>query len=108
MTGLSVVLRLLPLLGPDMRRFSGSRIESVESVCRELLSQHRPVGDDTFVVVDECHPVNPTYRIDPEDSIYIVGLEQSPELVPCIVWAHGVFDRMTQMVERVRFFQLFL
>ena len=108
MLGLSVVLRLLPLLGPDMQRLSGSRIESVESVCRELLSQHRAVGNNTFVVVDECHPVNPTYRIDPEDSIYIVGLEQSPELVPCIVWAHGVFDRMTQMVERVRFFQLFL
>ena len=84
------------------------RIEFIENICRKLFSQYRPAGNDAVVMVNESHTIDSADRVNAENRVDILRFEQSPELVPCIVWAHGVFDCMTQMVERVRFFQLFL
>ena len=88
--------------------FSGGREQLVENTGRELPSQHRTVGDNAIGVVDKRYAVDSAHGVDPENSVDTVRLEQLPELIPCIVWAHGVFDRMAQMVERSRFFQSFL
>ena len=86
--------------------FSGGRKQFVENMGRKFLPEHRTVGGNAIGVVDERYAVDSPRGIDPENSIDTVCLEQLPEFVPCIVRAHGVFDRMAQMVERTFFFQL--
>ena len=76
----------------NLLRLFRSRIQFIESICLELFSQHRPVGDDTCLVIDKRYAVDPAYRVDAENRVDIIRLEQSPELVPCIVRVHGVFD----------------
>ena len=88
--------------------FSGGRQQFVENTGRELPSQHRPVGDNAIGVVDKRYAVDSAHRVDTEYRVDTVYLEQLPELVPCIVRAHGVFDRTAQMVERSRLFHSFL
>ena len=85
--------------------FSGGRKQFVENMGRKFLPEHRTVGGNAIGVVDERYAVDSPRGIDPENSIDTVCLEQLPEFVPCIMRAHGVFDRMAQMVERSRFFQ---
>ena len=63
------------------------RIEFIENICRKLFSQYRPAGNDAV-------------RVNAENRVDILRFEQSPELVPCIVWAHGVFDCLPKSVER--------
>ena len=75
------------------------RIQSVEHVCRELFAQHRTVGNNACVVVDEGHTVNPSHGIYAEHDIDTVRFQQLPKLFPCIVRAHGVFDCLPQPVE---------
>ena len=53
------------------------RIQFVEEICRELFSQHRPVGDDTCLVIDKRYAVDPAYRVDAENRVDIIRLEQS-------------------------------
>lgn len=88
--------------------FSGGREQFVENTGRELFAQHRTVGDNAISVVNKRYAVDSPCGIDPENSVDTVRLEQLPELIPCIVRTHGVFDRMAQMVERARLFQFFL
>ena len=88
--------------------FLGGRQQFVENTGREFFSQHRTVGDNAIGVVDKRYAVDSPCGIDPENSVDTVCLELLPELVPCVVRAHGVFDRMAQMVERARCFQFFI
>lgn len=88
--------------------FLGGWEQFVENTGREFFSQHRPVGDNAIGVVDKRYAVDSAHGVDPENSVDTVCLELLPELVPCIVRAHGVFDRMAQMVERSRLLHSFL
>ena len=76
------------------------RIEFIENICRKLFSQYRPAGDDAVVMVNESHAIDSADRVNAENRVDILRFEQSPELVPCIVWAHGVFDCLPKSVER--------
>ena len=88
--------------------FLGGREQLVENTGREFFAQHRTVGDKAIGVVDKRYAVDSPCGIDPENSVDTVRLELLPELVPCIVRAHGVFDRTAQMVERARLLHSFL
>ena len=59
-------------------------------------------------MVDKRYAVDSPCGIDTENSVDTVCLKLLPEFVPCIVRAHGVFDRTAQMVERSRLLQFFL
>ena len=83
-----------------------SRIQFVEDIRLELFSQHRTVGDNAIGVVDKRYAVNPSYGVDPENSVDTFRFEQLSELVPCVMRAHGVFDRLPQTIERARLFQV--
>ena len=76
------------------------RIEFIENICRKLFSQYRPAGNDTFVMVNESHAIDSADRIDAEDSVDVLRLEQLPKLVPRIVRTHGIPDCLSQPVER--------
>ena len=65
-------------------------------------------GSGKTMLVDKRYAVDSPCGIDPENSVDTVRLELLPELVPCIVRAHGVFDRTAQMVERARLLHSFL
>ena len=80
--------------------FLGGREQFVENTGRELFSQHRPVGDNAIGVVNKRYAVDSACGIDPEYSVNTVCFEQLPELVPRIVRAHGIFDCLSQPVER--------
>ena len=84
----------------NLLRLFRSRIQFVEDIRLELFSQHRPVGNDAVVMVNESHAIDSADRIDAEDSVDVLRLEQLPKLVPRIVWAHGVFDCLPKSVER--------
>ena len=88
--------------------FLGGREQLVENTGREFFSQHRTVSDNAIGVVDKRYAVDSAHGVDTEYRVDTVRLELLPELVPCIVRTHGVFDRMAQMVERSRLFQSFL
>lgn len=88
--------------------FSGGREQFVENTGRELFAQHRTVGDNAIGVVDKRYAVDSPCGIDTEYRVDTVCLKLLPEFVPCIVRAHGVFDRTAQMVERSRCFQFFI
>ena len=68
------------------------RIQFVEHVCRELFAQHRTVGNNACVVVDEGHTVNPSHGIYAEHDIDTVrswhrkSLRHSPvrRRFPCV------------------------
>ena len=83
----------------NLLRLFRSRIQFVEDIRLELFSQHRPVGNDAVVMVNESHAIDSADRIDAEDSVDVLRLEQLPKLFPCIVRAHGVFDCLPQPVE---------
>ena len=104
---MGMVLRIVFAFGV-LIFFSGGREQLVENTGQEFFAQHRTVGDKAIGVVDKRYAVDSPCGIDPENSVDTVHLQQLPELVPCIMRAHGVFDRMAQMVERSRFFQSFL
>lgn len=74
------------------------RIEFIENICRKLFSQYRPAGNDAVVMVNESHTIDSADRVNAENRVDILRFEQSPELVPCIVWAHGVFDCLPKSV----------
>ena len=76
----------------NLLRLFRSRIQFVEDIRLELFSQLRPVGNDAVVMVNESHTIDSADRVNAENRVDILRFEQSPELVPCIVWAHGVFD----------------
>ena len=76
------------------------QIQFVEDIRRKLFTQHRPVGDDTLVMVNESHAIDSADRIDAEDSVDVLRLEQLPKLVPRIVRTHGIPDCLSQPVER--------
>ena len=80
--------------------FLGGREQFVENTGRELFSQHRPVGNDAVVMVNESHAIDSADRIDAEDSVDVLRLEQLPKLVPRIVRTHGIPDCLSQPVER--------
>ena len=86
--------------------FLGGREQFVENTGREFFAQHRPVGDNAIGVVDKRYAVNPSYGVDPENSVDTFRFEQLSELVPCVMRAHGVFDRLPQTIERARLFQV--
>lgn len=88
--------------------FSGGREQFSENTGREFFSQHRTVGDNAIGVVDKRYAVDSPCGIDTENSVDTFRFELLPELVPCVVRAHGVFDRMAQIVERSRLFQFFI
>ena len=88
--------------------FSGGREQLVENTGREFFAQHRTVGDNAIGVVDKRYAVDSPCGIDTENSVDTFRFELLPELVPCVVRAHGVFDRMAQIVERSRLFQFFI
>jgi len=90
----------------NLLRLFRSRIQFVEDIRLELFSQHRPVGDNAIGVVDKRYAVNPSYGVDPENSVDTFRFEQLSELVPCVMRAHGVFDRLPQTIERARLFQV--
>ena len=77
----------------------------IQCVGQELLSQQRPVGDDAGFVVDKRYAVDTARGIDAEYSVNAVFFKQLSEFVPRIVRAHGVFDCLSQLVERSRFFR---
>ena len=77
-----------------------SRIQFVEDIRLELFSQHRPVGNDAVVMVNESHTIDSADRVDAEDSVDVLRLEQLPKLVPCIVRTHSIPDCLSQPVER--------
>jgi hypothetical protein len=76
------------------------RIEFIENICRKLFSQYRPAGNDAVVMVNESHTIDSADRVNAENRVDILRFEQSPELVPCVVRAHGVFDCLPKSVER--------
>lgn len=80
----------------------------VENTGREFFSQHRTVGDNAIGVVDKRYAVDSAHGVDTENSVDTLRFELLPKLVPYVVRAHGIFDRMAQMVERARLFQFFL
>ena len=84
----------------DLLRLFRHRIQFVEDIRRKLFTQHRPVGDDTLVMVNESHAIDSADRIDAEDSVDVLRLEQMPKLVPRIVRAHSIPDCLSQPVER--------
>ena len=84
----------------DLLRLFRSRIQVVENIRRELFSQYRSVSNDARVMVDKSYTINSAYGIHTEYRIYTVRLQQLPELVPCVVRAHGVFDCLPKSVER--------
>ena len=86
--------------------FLGGREQLVENTGREFFAQHRTVGDNAIGVVDKRYAIDPSHGIDAEDRIDTVRLELLPELVPCVMRAHGVFDRLPQTIERARLFQV--
>ena len=88
--------------------FLRGREQFVENTGRELPSQHRTVGNNAIGVVDKRYAVDSPCGIDPEKSVDTLRFQQLPELVPCVVRTHGVFDRMAQMVERSRLLHSFL
>ena len=90
----------------NLLRLFRSRIQFVEDIRLELFSQHRTVGDNAIGVVDKRYAVNPSYGVDPENSVDTFRFEQLSELVPCVMRAHGVFDRLPQTIERARLFQV--
>ena len=90
----------------DLLRLFRSRIQFIENIGRKLFSQHRSVGDNAIGVVDKRYAVNPSYGVDPENSVDTFRFEQLSELVPCVMRAHGVFDRLPQTIERARLFQV--
>ena len=79
----------------NLLRLFRSRIQFVEDIRRKLFTQHRPVGDDTLVMVNESHAIDSADRIDAEDSVDVLRLEQLPKLVPRIVRTHGIPDWLT-------------
>ena len=84
----------------NLLRLFRSRIQFVEDIRLELFSQHRPVGNDAVVMVNESHAIDSADRIDAEDSVDVLRLEQLPKLVPCIVRTHSIPDCLSQPVER--------
>ena len=88
--------------------FLGGREQLVENTGREFFAQHRTVGDKAIGVVNKRYAVDSAHGVDTENSVDTLRFELLPELVPCVVRAHGVFDRMAQMVVRARLFQFFL
>ena len=90
----------------DLLRLFRSRIQVVENIRRELFSQYRSVSNDARVMVDKSYTINSAYGIHTEYRIYTVRLQQLPELVPCVMRVHGVFDRLPQTIERARLFQV--
>ena len=97
---------LFHVLFCDLLRLFRCRIQFIENIGRKLFSQHRTVGNDACVVVDEGRTVNPSHGIYAEHDIDTVRFQQLPKLFPCIVRAHGVFDRLPQTIERARLFQV--
>ena len=90
----------------NLLRLFRCRIQFIENIGRKLFSQHRTVGDNAIGVVDKRYAVNPSYGVDPENSVDTFRFEQLSELVPCVMRAHGVFDRLPQTIERARLFQV--
>ena len=84
-----------------------SRIQFVEDIRRKLFAQYRPVGNDTFVMVNESHAIDSADRVDAKDRVDVLRFEQLPKLVPCIVRTHSIFDRLPQLVECAFFFQFY-
>ena len=97
---------LFHVLFCDLLRLFRCRIQFIENIGRNLFSQHRTVGDNAIGVVDKRYAVNPSYGVDPENSVDTFRFEQLSELVPCVMRAHGVFDRLPQTIERARLFQV--
>ena len=97
---------LFHVLFCDLLRLFRCRIQFIENIGRKLFSQHRTVGDNAIGVVDKRYAVNPSYGVDPENSVDTFRFEQLSELVPCVMRAHGVFDRLPQTIERARLFQV--
>ena len=91
---------LFHVLFCDLLRLFRCRIQFIENIGRKLFSQHRSVGDDAVVMVNESHAIDSADRIDAKDRVDVLRFEQSQELVPRIVRAHGVFDCLPQPVER--------
>ena len=67
------------------------RIEFIENICRKLFSQYRPAGNDAVVMVNESHTIDSADRVNAENRVDILRFEQSPALVPCIVWVGRAF-----------------
>ncbi len=97
---------LFHVLFCDLLRLFRCRIQFIENIGRKLFSQHRTVGDNAIGVVDKRYAVNPSYGVDPENSVDTFRFEQLSELVPCVMRVHGVFDRLPQTIERARLFQV--
>ena len=62
----------------NLLRLFRSRIQFVEDIRRKLFAQYRPVGNDTFVMVNESHAIDSADRIDAEDSVDVLRLVQLP------------------------------
>ena len=76
------------------------RIQFIENIGRKLFSQHRSVGDDAVVMVNESHAIDSADRVDAKDRVDVLHFEQLPKLVPCIVRTHSIPDCLSQPVER--------
>ena len=59
-------------------------------------------------MVDKRYAVDPAYRIYAENRVDIIRLEQLPKLVPRVMEAYGIADRLPQAVERPRLFEMFV
>ena len=84
----------------NLLRLFRSRIQFVEDIRLELFSQHRPVGNDAVVMVNESHAIDSADRVDAKDRVDVLRFEQLPKLVPCIVRTHSIPDCLSQPVER--------
>ena len=91
---------LFHVLFCDLLRLFRCRIQFIENIGRKLFSQHRSVGDDAVVMVNESHAIDSADRVDAKDRVDVLHFEQLPKLVPCIVRTHSIPDCLSQLVER--------
>ena len=91
---------LFHVLFCDLLRLFRCRIQFIENIGRKLFSQHRSVGDDAVVMVNESHAIDSADRVDAKDRVDVLHFEQLPKLVPCIVRTHSIPDCLSQPVER--------
>lgn len=76
-------------------------------MCSKVLNGHIILTDTSITTIlapemtytPKSYTINSAYGIHTEYRIYTVRLQQLPELVPCVVRAHGVFDSLSQAVE---------
>ena len=55
---------LFHVLFCDLLRLFRCRIQFIENIGRKLFSQHRSVGDDAVVMVNESHAIDSADRVD--------------------------------------------